>query len=220
MTAATPPPYAHLLKRLPVQARSAARVDAILDAAADVLAGGDLGALTIRAVADVAGVPTGTIYQFFADKQALLQAVAVRYVAATHDTLRVALAPTDGTWCDDLDRVIDGYADMVRAAPAMRVLWLSDAFDSTTMSLAEEADDEIARRLAAHLQARAGVPANPAEDVGWRVLVGVISGLLKHAFSADPHGSPAILAEAKRVSGLYAASLLGVRSLPAARTTP
>ena len=32
--------------------------------------------------------------------------------------------------------MIDGYAAMVRAAPAMRALWLSDAMDAATLSLA------------------------------------------------------------------------------------
>lgn len=214
MTAGEPPPYAHLLKRLPVQDRSRARVDAILDGAAEVLAGGDLDALTIRAVADVAGVPTGTIYQFFTDKQQLLQAVSLRYVAATHDTLRVALATAGADWRADLDAVVDGYAEMVRRAPAMRVLWLADALDATTMSLADEADDEIAARLAAHLQERAGVAPDPTQDLGWRVLVGVISALLKQAFRVDEAGSPAVLAETRRVSRLYAASLLGVPAAP------
>ncbi len=212
--AADPPPYAHLLKRLPVQARSRTRVEAILDAAAEVLARGDLDALTIRAVADGAGVPTGTIYQFFTDKEQLLQAVSLRYVAATHDTLQAALAPRRADWREDLDAVVDGYADMVRGAPAMRVLWLADALDATTTSLADEADDQIAVRLAAHLQERAGVGPDPTQDLGWRVLVGVISSLLKQAFRVDEEGSPAVLAETRRIATLYAASLLGTSPDP------
>jgi AcrR family transcriptional regulator len=207
------PPYAHLLKRLPVQARSRERVDAILDATAALLADGDLERVTVRAVADVAGVPTGTIYQFFPDKQTLLQALSLRYVAATHDTLSLALATPEGRdWPAALDAVIDGYAAMVRAAPAMRALWLSDAMDAATLSLADEADDEIATRLAVHLQDLAGARPRRDERLGWRVLVGVISGLLKQAFSADPAGSPEILAETRRVARLYAAALLDPRS--------
>lgn len=38
--------------------------------------------------------------------------------------------------------------------------------------------------------------------------------LLKQAFRADQAGSPAILAETRRVATLYAASLLGARAAP------
>ncbi len=206
------PPYAHLLKRLPVQARSRARVEAILDATEALLAGGDPDAVTVRAVADAAGVPTGTIYQFFDDKPALLQALAVRYVAATSGTLADALADRRGGWQDDLERVVDAFADMLRDAPAARVLWLAGALDTTTRTIGTEADDAIARRLREHLTARAGARtgADVDETVGWRVLVSVVSALLKAAFIVDERGDPAILAETRRVARLYAAALLGV----------
>lgn len=211
MSVPAAPPYAHLLKRSPTQARSRERVDAILDATASLLEEGDLERVTVRAVADAAGVPTGTIYQFFADKQTVLQALSLRYVAATHETLRTALASSGGgDWRIAVEAVVDGFAEMVRSAPAMRILWLSDAMDASTLSLADHADDEIATRLAAELRSRAGVVGERDETVGWRVLVGIISALLKQAFARDAAGDEAVLEEARRVSVLYAASLLGI----------
>ena len=60
---------------MPVQARSTASVDAILEAAVQVLLKEGRERLTTRKVADRAGVSVGTLYQYFPNKSALLQAV-------------------------------------------------------------------------------------------------------------------------------------------------
>lgn len=204
----TEPAYAHLLKRPPRQARSVARVEAILDAAAGLLAEGDIEALTMRRVADAAGVPTGTIYQFFEDKAAVVQAVAVRYVAATPDVLDRALEPAPEGWEEALARVVEGYAAQLASAPAMRALWLAGAMDPATRRLAGEADDAIALRLRAALTRLAGVPATTGAPADWRFLVTLVSGLLRQAFARDPAGDRELLARATRAATLYAAQLL------------
>jgi AcrR family transcriptional regulator len=207
---ATDPPYAPLLKRRPVQARSVARVSAILDAAA-AIAADDLDALTMRAVAARAGVPPATIYQFFDDRESLTQALALSYVASTPDVLEASLAVRTRHWSRTLDRVIDGFAEMLRRAPAMRALWLAGAMDATTARTAASADDAIAERLRDRLvdQARSADRGSAAD---WRFLVTLVGGLLRRAFQHDPRGDRALLTRAKRVATLYAADLLGVRN--------
>ncbi|MFZ5782712.1 MAG: TetR/AcrR family transcriptional regulator [Pseudomonadota bacterium] len=65
-------------RRIPRQARAAETVAAILEAAAQILEAGGLAALTTNAVAERAGVSIGTLYQYFADKSALVTALAQR----------------------------------------------------------------------------------------------------------------------------------------------
>jgi AcrR family transcriptional regulator len=67
-------------RKLPVQARSAASVDAILEAAIQVLAGVGKEALTTTRVAIRAGVSVGTLYQYFPNRSALLQAALKRHL--------------------------------------------------------------------------------------------------------------------------------------------
>lgn len=62
-------------RKTPVQARSAASVEAMLEAAVQVLLNEGKERLTTRKVADRAGVSVGTLYQYFPNKSALLQAV-------------------------------------------------------------------------------------------------------------------------------------------------
>jgi AcrR family transcriptional regulator len=65
-----------------VQARSAASVDAILDATIQVLLRVGKERLTTTRVAFRAGVSVGTLYQYFPNKKALLQAALKRHFVA------------------------------------------------------------------------------------------------------------------------------------------
>jgi AcrR family transcriptional regulator len=67
-------------RKSPVQARSAASVDAILEATIQVLLNVGKERLTTTAVALRAGVSVGTLYQYFPNKSALLQAALKRHL--------------------------------------------------------------------------------------------------------------------------------------------
>jgi AcrR family transcriptional regulator len=78
-------------RRTPRQARSRATVDFLLEAAAQVF--GERGyAATTNQVAARAGVSIGTLYQYFADKDALLVALAERHLDQARAQLTTALA--------------------------------------------------------------------------------------------------------------------------------
>jgi len=63
-------------RRIPRQARAGETVSLILEATAQILEAGGLPAFTTNAVAERAGVSIGTLYQYFADKNAILLALA------------------------------------------------------------------------------------------------------------------------------------------------
>ncbi len=80
-------------RRIPRQARASETVGTILEAAAQVLEAGGLGVFTTNAVAERAGVSIGTLYQYFADKDAILRALAEHELKAT--LARVGKAMTE-----------------------------------------------------------------------------------------------------------------------------
>jgi AcrR family transcriptional regulator len=67
-------------RKTPVQARSAASVEAILEATIQVLLSAGKEKLTTTRVALRAGVSVGTLYQYFPNKSALLKAVLKRHM--------------------------------------------------------------------------------------------------------------------------------------------
>jgi AcrR family transcriptional regulator len=67
-------------RKSPVQARSAASVDALLEATIQILLHGGKERLTTTKVALRAGVSVGSLYQYFPNKSALLQAALRRHL--------------------------------------------------------------------------------------------------------------------------------------------
>jgi len=65
-------------RRVPTQERSRRRVEEILDAAARLVVERGVEALSTRDIAQAAGVPVASLYQYFADKEAVLLALAAR----------------------------------------------------------------------------------------------------------------------------------------------
>jgi AcrR family transcriptional regulator len=85
-------------RKSPVQARSAASVDAILEATIQVLLNVGKERLTTTRVALRAGVSVGTLYQYFPNKSALLQAALKRHLdSVTEEVERVCLEQRGNT---------------------------------------------------------------------------------------------------------------------------
>ena len=69
------------MRRVPQQERSRRRVEAILDAAARIVVAEGVDAVGTRSIADLAGVPVASLYQYFADKDDILLALVERDMA-------------------------------------------------------------------------------------------------------------------------------------------
>lgn len=67
-----------LYRKKPVQSRSEATVEVIFEASAQILQTRGLDAFTTNAIAKLAGVSIGTLYQYFPNKRAILIAMAQR----------------------------------------------------------------------------------------------------------------------------------------------
>jgi AcrR family transcriptional regulator len=70
-------------RRIPRQARAGETLALILEATAQILEARGLAGFTTNAVAERAGVSIGTLYQYFADKNAILLALARQEMEAT-----------------------------------------------------------------------------------------------------------------------------------------
>ena len=83
-------------RKSPVQARSAASVDAILEATIQVLLDAGKERLTTTRVALRAGVSVGTLYQYFPNKSALLQAALKRHLDEVAEAIELACKEQKG----------------------------------------------------------------------------------------------------------------------------
>jgi AcrR family transcriptional regulator len=71
-----------LIRRTPKQARGQQRVDEILDAAERLTRTTSWDKLSTNHIAREAGIPIGSLYQFFASKHAIAQALVERYIVS------------------------------------------------------------------------------------------------------------------------------------------
>jgi AcrR family transcriptional regulator len=108
----------------PRQLRSRATVSVILDAAIRVLDREGLEALTTSRVAEVAGVSVGTLYQYFAHREAIVEALQERELARAGAMLERLLQDGAPLTDHELSRaIVEELLRLYRAAPALhRVL--------------------------------------------------------------------------------------------------
>jgi len=78
-------------RKMPQQARSRATVDAILEAAADILIRQGSARLTTNRIAERAGVNIASLYQYFPGKDAIIAELRERHRVASRDAVRKLL---------------------------------------------------------------------------------------------------------------------------------
>jgi AcrR family transcriptional regulator len=94
-------------RKKPIQERSKATVEAILEATIRVLRGTDFDSLTTTKVADVAGVGVGTLYQYFPSKEALLFALLEREMELFEAALMQSAAGAGVTLVEQVEAIVD-----------------------------------------------------------------------------------------------------------------
>src|SRR5436305_10624031 len=98
------------LRRVPVQGRSVARVARMLDACAGLVDELGYDGLTTTLLAERAGVAIGSVYQFFPDKRAIVQALTMRNLEAYLQRLGARITDERfAYWWDAVDAAIDEY---------------------------------------------------------------------------------------------------------------
>lgn len=87
-------------RRIPSQERAKARVDSILTATRELLLEAGIGAVTTARVAERAGIPVGSVYQYFPNKKAILAALYEDYLSGVRAVMDefAARLPTDEPW--------------------------------------------------------------------------------------------------------------------------
>ncbi|MCW2570089.1 MAG: TetR family transcriptional regulator [Frankiales bacterium] len=198
------------LRRMPVQERSAARVQRMLDAAAALLDEIGYEATTTSAIAARAGVSVGSLYQFFPDRRAVLQALALRSFSRFSAVLTERMtAAALQRWQDAVELVVDVYVEFSRTEPAAQVLSFGGPVDRHMLDAEDDNNGVVAEALGDVLRlAVPGVAMDAPLRLALRVAVEAADRVLELAFRRSPEGDPEIVAEAKRLLTSYLAGYL------------
>ena len=134
-------------RKSPIQARSNATVDAILQATLQVLTSVGKERLTTTRVAARAGVSVGTLYQYFPNKSALLQATLRRHMDAVRHAIETVCAAHQG------DSLLDMGTALIHAYLAAK---MQDVKSSASLySVSSDIDGAAIAKSASHRSRRA-----------------------------------------------------------------
>jgi len=113
--------------RAPQQERGQRRVDQILDAAEAAFAELGVGDSTMQVIADRAGSSIGSLYHFFPNKEAIVEALGARYADAIRATnerampLELAHLPAEQLF----ERIFDAQVEFIERTPAFNAVHAS-----------------------------------------------------------------------------------------------
>lgn len=111
-------------RKQPRQARAQATVNAVLEAAVQVLEREGVDAATTTRIAEVAGVSIGTLYQYFSHRDAIFDALQDREFERALELLRNVLS--DGNLArspsETVKAVVKGLAEMYASCPGLHRL--------------------------------------------------------------------------------------------------
>jgi AcrR family transcriptional regulator len=192
------------VRRRPVQRRSVERFERMLDACAQLLDEMGYDELTTSQVAKRAGVPIGTLYQFFDGKLALTRALARRNLDVFLDRLHARFADPPAplaTWADAASVVVAEFVAMKRETPGFAAVDFGDARPGKHFLLDADREVENNQLVAERLRQLAvddlGLPDAPDLDRALLIAVEAADSVLRLAFRYGPDGDPDLIAEAE-----------------------
>ncbi|MEU5945090.1 TetR family transcriptional regulator [Micromonospora sp. NPDC047465] len=176
----------------------------MLDACAELVDEVGYEGLTTTLLAERAEVAIGSVYQFFPDKRAIVQALTLRTMESYLQRLDERFASDDLThWWDGVDAGIDEYITMHRTVPGFRTLHFGDVVDLHLLDEQRDNNGVIADQLARVLGERFGLTDVPDLQFHLEIAVETADALIKLAFRRLPEGDQRVLAEAKALIREY-----------------
>jgi AcrR family transcriptional regulator len=183
-----------LIRNEPVQARSTARLAALLDAAAQVVHEIGYERLTTAMVAERAGASIGTVYRYFPDRIAVLQSLSARNAERMTDRLVAELrSEQHTTWDAALTAASGLFVAAFRDEPGFASLRYGDVLDLRPATEVP-AYSVLAQQLFDALVERFGLNASDEARVAFEASLIASDAIVAHAFVLDARGSSAYLA--------------------------
>jgi AcrR family transcriptional regulator len=188
-----------LLRNEPVQARSAARLTGLLDAAAAVVDEIGYERLTTAMVAERAGASIGTVYRYFPDRIVVLQGLSARLLGDLLKGLREIFADSrHASLSDLLTAAHESVVESHRSVPGFRSLRFGDSLDLPRPDGSQPGSAQLAVAQAEWMSERFGLSSDElATDL--EVVLVMSDALLHRAFYSSREGQQPFLDQARTI---------------------
>jgi len=175
------------LRNEPVQARSAARLTGLLDAAAAVIDELGYERLTTAMVAERAGASIGTVYRYFPDRIAVLQALGARNLDRVLSSVSDAvLSESHNTWTESLTAAFEVLKDAFQNEAGFRSLRVGDVIDLRPAPNPRAYNSIVAETMHEGLVKRFGVTDSAEARFAFEAAIEISDALAARAFSTEP----------------------------------
>ena len=188
-------------RRLPTQARSRERVERILDAAAQLVVAEGVEGLTTRSIAESAGLPVASLYQYFADKEAVLLALCERDMAEMDDQVAEDLAAAgELTMAGLVETSMRAFVKVYHRRPAFMQIWMRGRTNTAVYDYGRHHNKRITENLLAYAAGLGLVDQGSYSDAELAAIgelaVELGDRAFQLAFERDPHGDEFLIDEA------------------------
>ena len=153
-------------------------MEAVLEAAAQILESRGLKGATTNAIAERAGVSVGSLYQYFPDKGALVLALYERHLAQLGEAMDACFREAEGLPLEPAVRhLIQGLVAQYQARPGLQRVLVEEVPHLGGDRRTREAEATLRARVQAFLEARGGELAHPRPDLAASVIVPTVEAL-------------------------------------------
>lgn len=203
------------LRRVPQQDRGERRVKQILEAAAQLFAEIGYEAATTNAIAARAHTSIGSLYQFFPNKEAILHALADRYLdelrllydhVLTSDKAALALPEL-------VDHIINPLAEFKAAHPGFEAIFSGAHTSPTLAKAAADLHQVVTTRIEAIFAKRVPTVDSGLCSLYATISIAVVEAIFLLAERANPEKRPQFIAEMKRLLLVYLGPVIGVENI-------
>lgn len=139
-------------RKSPVQARSTASVESILEATIQILLNVGKEQLTATRVAHRAGVSVGTLYQYFPNKSALLQGALRRHLESVAGAMEKACQEERSPLSQMVTRVVNTFLEAKMKDLKTSVALYSVSSDVEGWKIAHQIGERVNKRIVSMLE--------------------------------------------------------------------
>jgi len=182
---------ATVARRTPLQSRSLQTVQRVLDGASTLLGRVPLEEVTTTRMAGEAGISVGALYRFFPDRQAILDAVAVRHVQRFRSVIEEDVMPRVQREISDLenfrparvlDLVVDAYVEYLDQHGDFRTLSFGRYISAATKEREASPTLGLPGMLKDFMMEHLGVASTPELELALRVVSEAGERLIAYAY--------------------------------------
>lgn len=190
-------------RKRPMQERSRAKFEHLLTSARKLLIDVGFESFTCEEVAQRAGLPIGTLYQFFQNKYVVVCELDRQDAVGVRDELaRFAEEIPTLDWQELLERLVDHMAELWASDPSRRAVWYAMQSTPATRATAAVIERELAGEVARILAPLTPGTPRPGRQIIGEVIVHLVYSMLNFSIR-DGQAHNEAVAELKRMLNAY-----------------